>query len=37
MAEIKYKAPNGQILIARDEVQAKAFEKEGLERVETKK
>lgn len=31
---IVYKAENGEILIARDELQASAFEKAGLKRVE---
>lgn len=32
--QIKFKAKNGKILIARDEVQAAAFAKQGLEKVE---
>ncbi len=34
--EIKFKAKNGQILIARDEVQAAAFKKQGFEQVDPK-
>jgi hypothetical protein len=33
MVEIKFKAENGEILIARDEIQALAFKNVGLEEV----
>lgn len=36
VTEIKFKAKNGEILIARDEVQAAAFKNAGLEQVESK-
>jgi len=34
--EIKFKAKNGKVLIARDEIQAAAFEKQGLVQIEGK-
>lgn len=38
MSEILFKAPNGETLVARDELQASAFISAGLEEVkETKK
>ncbi|WP_275590461.1 hypothetical protein [Paenibacillus sp. H1-7] len=33
---MKYEAPNGEVLIARDALQASAFEKAGLRLVEEK-
>jgi len=33
---MKYQAPNGNIIIARDSVQADAFEKAGLKLLEVK-
>lgn len=33
---MKYQAPNGEIVIVRDEIQASAFEREGFVLVEDK-